>query len=121
MELKRRAPERRRNAVSPRHSPAPRIASSVPPRVMRIWPRTSTKKEYPGSSSPTSCDPARTSNQRAIGAASARHCASKRSEEHTSELQSLRHLVCRLLLEKKKTKKKTTILKQKKKQKTTNK
>src|SRR5438045_6223772 len=30
----------------------------------------------------------------------------KRSEEHTSELQSLRHLVCRLLLEKKKKKKK---------------
>src|ERR1035441_1780614 len=28
-----------------------------------------------------------------------------RSEEHTSELQSLRHLVCRLLLEKKKNKK----------------
>src|SRR5258705_2756396 len=26
----------------------------------------------------------------------------KRSEEHTSELQSLRHIVCRLLLEKKK-------------------
>src|ERR1039458_1923775 len=31
---------------------------------------------------------------------------SKRSEEHTSELQSLRHLVCRLLLEKKKNKSK---------------
>src|ERR1039458_10597303 len=31
-------------------------------------------------------------------------CSSKkRSEEHTSELQSLRHIVCRLLLEKKKT------------------
>src|SRR5262245_63298857 len=30
-----------------------------------------------------------------------------RSEEHTSELQSLRHLVCRLLLEKKKKKKKS--------------
>src|SRR5262245_63071513 len=30
-----------------------------------------------------------------------------RSEEHTSELQSLRHLVCRLLLEKKKNKKTT--------------
>src|SRR5258705_5571804 len=30
--------------------------------------------------------------------------AEPRSEEHTSELQSLRHLVCRLLLEKKKTK-----------------
>src|SRR5262245_65212839 len=28
--------------------------------------------------------------------------AGTRSEEHTSELQSLRHLVCRLLLEKKK-------------------
>src|SRR5205814_8329184 len=32
-----------------------------------------------------------------------------RSEEHTSELQSLRHLVCRLLLEKKKN---NTIMKQ---------
>src|SRR5205814_5481211 len=31
--------------------------------------------------------------------------AKNRSEEHTSELQSLRHLVCRLLLEKKKKKK----------------
>src|SRR5882724_11735438 len=31
-----------------------------------------------------------------------RACAAlRRSEEHTSELQSLRHLVCRLLLEKK--------------------
>src|ERR1035441_10825703 len=29
--------------------------------------------------------------------------SSSRSEEHTSELQSLRHLVCRLLLEKKNT------------------
>src|SRR5437899_8343996 len=32
------------------------------------------------------------------------HLAAHRSEEHTSELQSLRHLVCRLLLEKKKIK-----------------
>src|SRR2546425_2482405 len=32
--------------------------------------------------------------------------AFKRSEEHTSELQSLAYLVCRLLLEKKKKKKK---------------
>src|SRR5262245_63591535 len=31
-----------------------------------------------------------------------------RSEEHTSELQSLRHLVCRLLLEKKKKKQEKT-------------
>src|ERR1039458_4478873 len=34
----------------------------------------------------------------------ARAWRAPRSEEHTSELQSLRHLVCRLLLEKKKTK-----------------
>src|SRR5205814_8706429 len=34
--------------------------------------------------------------------------AGLRSEEHTSELQSLRHLVCRLLLEKKKKNNKTT-------------
>src|SRR2546422_4584333 len=31
-----------------------------------------------------------------------RDCMRKRSEEHTSELQSRLHLVCRLLLEKKK-------------------
>src|SRR2546422_4592513 len=30
------------------------------------------------------------------------HCRPNRSEEHTSELQSRLHLVCRLLLEKKK-------------------
>src|SRR2546425_7393741 len=34
---------------------------------------------------------------------SASCCTSCRSEEHTSELQSLAYLVCRLLLEKKKT------------------
>src|SRR5437899_3940452 len=37
---------------------------------------------------------------------SRRQARRRRSEEHTSELQSLRHLVCRLLLEKKKKKKK---------------
>src|SRR5438045_145635 len=36
-------------------------------------------------------------------------CSEYRSEEHTSELQSLRHLVCRLLLEKKKKKEKKLI------------
>src|SRR5205809_2363213 len=47
------------------------------------------------------------------GASAERHHASRRalarddrSEEHTSELQSRLHLVCRLLLEKKKKKKK---------------
>src|SRR5262245_63708379 len=41
--------------------------------------------------------------------------AMTRSEEHTSELQSLRHLVCRLLLEKKKKKKNKVINKEIKK------
>src|SRR5712675_2935832 len=41
-----------------------------------------------------------------------------RSEEHTSELQSRLHLVCRLLLEKKKKNKKTKTNKKKKKKKT---
>src|SRR5688572_32450814 len=36
--------------------------------------------------------------------------SNKRSEEHTSELQSQSNLVCRLLLEKKKKKKKNTTL-----------
>src|SRR5712672_3865965 len=40
-----------------------------------------------------------------------------RSEEHTSELQSLAYLVCRLLLEKKKKKTTKTIKKKKKKKK----
>src|SRR5437016_10785042 len=36
------------------------------------------------------------------GRGSLRRCRAVRSEEHTSELQSLTNLVCRLLLEKKK-------------------
>src|ERR1039458_3308305 len=48
------------------------LPSSNPPTFIRL------------SDSPTLCEPA----------------SSARSEEHTSELQSLRHLVCRLLLEK---------------------
>src|SRR5437899_1651651 len=39
------------------------------------------------------------------GLHTAHEAEKNRSEEHTSELQSLRHLVCRLLLEKKKKKK----------------
>src|SRR5262245_65004946 len=46
------------------------------------------------------------SQQASAGRAPARPLVSgRRSEEHTSELQSLRHLVCRLLLEKKNKKK----------------
>src|SRR6476660_10071889 len=45
------------------------------------------------------------------------HGVDRRSEEHTSELQSPDHLVCRLLLEKKKNKKNTTYNKTKTQQK----
>src|SRR5258705_1771861 len=47
-----------------------------------------------------------TTNRGAVGDPALRAEGNRRrlrSEEHTSELQSLRHLVCRLLLEKKKT------------------
>src|SRR5438045_8189921 len=49
----------------------------------------------------------RSPDQNNHGGRAERACDRKtecRSEEHTSELQSLRHLVCRLLLEKKKKK-----------------
>src|SRR5687768_17757065 len=49
----------------------------------RRWPRRSRRQSRPGP-----------------------HRCRRRSEEHTSELQSRLHLVCRLLLEKKKKKKK---------------
>src|SRR5258705_8980770 len=44
----------------------------------------------------------RTIDSRANGCRGDVFTSNVRSEEHTSELQSLRHLVCRLLLEKKK-------------------
>src|SRR2546425_3955419 len=45
---------------------------------------------------------ARTAAPAARAASRRRRAGQKRSEEHTSELQSLAYLVCRLLLEKKK-------------------
>src|ERR1041385_3105646 len=44
----------------------------------------------------------RVEDHRRVRVTQLRHCARFRSEEHTSELQSRLHLVCRLLLEKKK-------------------
>src|SRR5258705_4808117 len=49
------------------------------------------------------CERGRARWQRAHALGPQRIALNERSEEHTSELQSLRHLVCRLLLEKKKT------------------
>src|SRR5687768_18146922 len=55
--------------------------------------RSACSPSVPSSSSPTGTTPI---SSRTSG-------CSRRSEEHTSELQSRLHLVCRLLLEKKKT------------------
>src|SRR5690349_21960382 len=52
------------------------------------------------------CSGRRPHRQTGRGAAPRRPVSAARSEEHTSELQSRRDLVCRLLLEKKKEKKK---------------
>src|SRR6266404_8012191 len=57
---------------------------------------------------------------RSISTSIATRCRS-RSEEHTSELQSLAYLVCRLLLEKKKKKQISTFIYKKKKKKNTKK
>src|SRR2546425_8803744 len=54
--------------------------------------------------------PPRRRGATAAGAAAPRRRDDSRSEEHTSELQSLAYLVCRLLLEKKKTKDRRTHL-----------
>src|SRR5205814_6445060 len=50
----------------------------------------------------TSCAWQKPLRTEVLGSAPMRAVPTSRSEEHTSELQSLRHLVCRLLLEKKK-------------------
>src|SRR3989449_4840041 len=72
--------------------PSSRCASSSCPASRSDgWSSPTTSRR-----SPSSC--------RATGPGTSRGSAS-RSEEHTSELQSRLHLVCRLLLEKKKKKK----------------
>src|SRR3712207_8449111 len=78
--------------------------------ALPIWParRRSTSSTSCTGTSGSSCAPpstvprARTSGSKARG-----FRFTRRSEEHTSELQSRQYLVCRLLLEKKKTKKHT--------------
>src|SRR5690349_24260093 len=72
-----------------------------PPRST-LFPYTTLFRSWPGSSPPTA-GIARL--RRGRWASPDRPCATAsggRSEEHTSELQSRRDLVCRLLLEKKK-------------------
>src|SRR6266481_7018163 len=72
-----------------------------PPRST-LFPYTTLFRSRPDASSASGGFPARHGS-----------CAQSRSEEHTSELQSQFHLVCRLLLEKKKKKKKILHIKKK--------
>src|SRR5258705_4494438 len=76
-----------------------------PPRST-LFPYTTLFRSTGGASlGPRNDDPAARGPRRgaARAAREKRRFGDHRSEEHTSELQSLRHLVCRLLLEKKKT------------------
>src|SRR5947199_4598137 len=67
------------------------------PPISTLFPYTTLfRSNYPGFGG--SSGPARLKRMSPAGLAA----FDARSEEHTSELQSLRHLVCRLLLEKKK-------------------
>src|SRR2546425_9387075 len=84
--LFRSLPALRRGRAGLRHDLARRLAPSV------------------GRAAPAPCRAARAPLRAARGAPGAprRPRGRARSEEHTSELQSLAYLVCRLLLEKKK-------------------
>src|SRR5207244_9516390 len=74
-----------------------------PPRPT-LFPYTTLFRSCTWRSSPSCAAgaPWRTSWRSCPAGASPRHAGGTRSEEHTSELQSPDHLVCRLLLEKKK-------------------
>src|SRR5438045_7491370 len=82
-----------------------------PPPSSTLFPYTTLFRSAPSApkaaqASPTGCGsscPRRSQSTFPISRVTATP-ALARSEEHTSELQSLRHLVCRLLLEKKKKK-----------------
>src|SRR5690554_7634839 len=83
-----------------------------PPPRSTLFPYTTLFRSPTGSRRPATgppdpdgrrgCADTRSTRSRCPGR-SRRGCARTRSEEHTSELQSRPHLVCRLLLEKKKT------------------
>src|SRR2546430_5293561 len=74
-----------------------------PPRST-LFPYTTLFRSPPGAQAVRSI-PHGVGASAARGPCSARHpCRRRRSEEHTSELQSQSNLVCRLLLEKKKKK-----------------
>src|SRR5205814_8626043 len=106
------------SSLSPR-SPAPyplhfSLHDALPilpaPSKDAAWPCPAWRKIPSFSPAPARSRSPRRARSNPVGTRSARSrlpdestasIACPRSEEHTSELQSLRHLVCRLLLEKK--------------------
>src|SRR5438876_8239087 len=78
----------------------------IPILLLRIrFPPKSPRFPYTTLFRSSSCTPRRPSSQRSVDGSrswtACGRCERSRSEEHTSELQSPVHLVCRLLLEKK--------------------
>src|SRR2546422_5064713 len=79
-----------------------------PPRST-LFPYTTLFRSIPGFSRRIACASEPDSVPTRCPCSAAKVRSANRSEEHTSELQSRLHLVCRLLLEKKKKKKKTNL------------
>src|SRR5258706_10007274 len=99
------APCHRRSSCGLRSCSAPKTTSSTGLRPSPVFPRLfpSSVAATPGSSpSLPGTSPARSPPPWKGAPETAKFTSSVRSEEHTSELQSLTNLVCRLLLEKKK-------------------
>src|SRR5437899_8927314 len=82
----------------------PQYASATPRYIVRRRPASCSLRGS-GATMGSQIIPTLGGNVAGRRSARAATCGA-RSEEHTSELQSLRHLVCRLLLEKKKNKEK---------------
>src|SRR6266496_1919182 len=93
-----------------RPDPPPTHDSAVPPRSVQRGPVRSV-------SAPSCTRPSRPAAVRRSARTRRQRTTARRSEEHTSELQSRRELVCRLLLEKKKKKKRSINIHKKKKKK----
>src|SRR5205809_4982997 len=80
--------------------------SSLPPPRSTLFPYTTLFRSSRSAQAPSGTAP-RAYHARAVRVNGPAAGTLARSEEHTSELQSRLHLVCRLLLEKKKKNKKT--------------
>src|SRR5205823_14717825 len=92
----------------PRRAPVPDHGLGQPVPDPRLVPELGTTHDaYPPAPQPAGEEPQSRSESISCGQATWSWAAQRgrptRSEEHTSELQSLAYLVCRLLLEKKKT------------------